>query len=80
MLEVTRGREDNTIIKVDIQTCQIFTELGVLYTESESIAIRMGISEVWKGNTGTQSTGTKARTILEMEIIGSVLDDIQVRV
>ena len=23
--------------------------------ESESIAIRMGISEVWKGNTGMQS-------------------------
>ena len=37
-----------TIIKVNIQTCQITYMVGVLYMESEDIAL-VGISEVQAG-------------------------------
>ena len=47
MSEVTRGQVDNrTIVKVNIQTCQITYKVEVYIYESESIAIRNGkISE-----------------------------------
>ena len=52
MLEVTRGQVDNE--NNNIQTCQINTKLRVLYTESESLAIRMGISEMRDWSTARQ--------------------------
>jgi len=43
-----------TIVKVEIQTYQITYMAGVLYMESEGIAIGMGILEIWKRNTAKQ--------------------------